>query len=398
MPAKPKKAVGIMSAPPKAQAKRQGNNAQKQQPKQQKLPNLTKPQNQAINQLQDADLQLGQMANQQLPQIQQNFEQPFNWGAVPQVPQTPQWQGPAQAPSWDNLPKAAQAVDWSGAPTAPVTGDYNQWRQQQIDLANQDFEAQFGETFKDESESFEQRMYNKGIPIGSDAYNAEKTRMEKSQADRRRSNLLSAMNQAGNNATQFANIGFQSRDQYGQEQAQNFDQSGYLRNQAVDERQQQFDQGNTAWRNGMDDSQQRYNTGMQYRNDMVGAQQQQRYQPLNEYNMIRSSVSGMPIQNLGYSQGMSLQDDAQAHDRWMMQHTPRGGGNGGGGTPPMWQQYGFGSPMEFDAYQDSRNQANQMWAFQNDPRYRQPSGPSYGAQLGGGLLGVAGAVVGGSLF
>jgi hypothetical protein len=326
----------------------------------QNLPHLTEGQNAVIDQRQQADYSLGEMANDQLGQVQQNFSQPFDWSQIPQGPQGPAtWEAPPDSP------------DFSGVQKGPVTGDFNNWRQQQIDSTYQDFSKRMDPQFKQQSEDFEQQMANRGIPMGSELYNREKSRLEQSQNDARSSAMVQAQGIAGQNASQFAGVGFQSSDQqFGQALGQ-------------------FGAQNTAWANQMDNAQQTYGAGRQYRGDVLGDKTQQRYQPLNDMNALYGSQSGMMGQNLAYSQGRQLQDDEQQNQKWLMKNTPRGGGGGGAGQPPVWQQYGFASPMEYDAYQDARTRGNQQYVFDNDPRLQQPGRPSYGSQLAGGLLGAA---------
>lgn len=77
----------------------------------------------------------------------------------------------------------------------------------------------------------------------------------------------------------------------------------------------------------------------------------------------------------------------------MMKNTPHGGG-GGGGTSPLYAQYGFSSPLEFDAWKTAKDREDQMWVWQNSPQYQQESGPSYGAQIGGAVLGTGLGILG----
>jgi hypothetical protein len=102
--------------------------------------------------------------------------------------------------------------------------------------------------------------------------------------------------------------------------------------------------------------------------------QNRRNQPLADYNALNAARSGMDMQNLGYSQARAMQA-AQ----------PRGGG-GGGGAGAAWQQYGFKSPQEYDAYRTAQSRSNQQWEWDNAPKGAK--GPSYGAQVGGQVLGT----------
>ena len=313
----------------KAKAKNKGKTGAA--PKEQALPGLTEQQNAVINQRQGQDFQLGNLAGSALNNTQQDLSQPFDWNnqnyALPNSP------------------------DYSGVVQGPVTGDYNQWRQGQIDTANQAFENRFQPVFKQQMDDLEQERYNKGWSQDTPAYQAKLKAIQQSQGDQRLQSQSAAMNQAANDATSFANVGFQAHN------------------------------------TGMQDVNTRYDAGVTAANNNLTRAQQSRYGNLNEYNQLAGAQSGMGMQNLGYSQQLNLQNDAQAQDRWMMQHTPRGGGGGGGGgAGPVWQQYGFSSPMEYDAYKTAQARANQQWDWQNNPQYQQPKGPSTGAQVGGSLL------------
>ena len=307
----------------------------------QALPGLTEGQNSLINQRQGQDQQLGNMAGTALTNTQQDLSQPFDWNnqnyALPNSP------------------------DYSGVSQIPGGSDYNQWRQQQIDLSNQAFENRFAPVFKQQNDDFEQQMQNRGIPVGSDLYNKQKSALQQSQSDQRLQSQSAAMNQAANDASSFANVGFQAHN------------------------------------TGMQDVNTKYDAGVTAANNNLTRAQQARYGNLNEYNQLAGAQSGMGMQNLGYSQNYNmqqmqnannaaLQNDQQAHERWMMQNTPRGGGGGGGGAGPVWQQYGFSSPMEYDAYKTAQARDQQMWQWNNQPKA--PSGPSTTSQVGGAILGT----------
>lgn len=305
-----KKNVGMTGTPPKANAKGGGK---KKKPKDgaQALPGLTSPQNQTINQRQEADLSLGNTANKMLPAIEGSYAQPF---------------------------------DWNSLPANPVTGDYNKWVGDQMQQYNSAFDARMNPVYQQQSQDFEQMAANRGWTPGSENYNREKTRLEQSQNEAR--------------------------------------QQAYAANQsnAVSSAGQLFNIGTSAHSNALSDA------------------MTQRNLPLTEFNALYAARAPYDMQNLGYAQQKQLQQDKFMQDRWMMQHTPRGGGGGGGGGGGYaWQQYGFGSPQEYDAYQDARKRAEQQFAWQNDPRYRTSSGPSMGSQLLGGVLGVGSGILGGYL-
>lgn len=244
----------------------------------------------------------------------------------------------------------SQPFNWEGLPSAPVTGDYNAWVDEQMGNYNKAFDDRMNKVFDRDMESFEQRMANTGNPPGSPRYNMELEQLRQSQNDARTQAYAQNQGQAVQSAQSLFGIGSQAR-------------------------------GNAL------------NEGMMQRN-----------MPLNEFNAIYGATSGMAGQNLGYSQALGLQNDEQAFNKWMMQNTPRGGGGGGGGggAGPLWQQYGFKSPMEYDAYKTQQARDNAMWDYQNNPQYRQPRGPSAGSQFGGQVLGtglgILGMYAGNSMF
>ena len=296
-----KQGKGLLTAPPKGSGKTDARRKLEAKNRQAngtgKYAGLNKDQSAMINQRNQGDLALGNQANSMLPGIEQAYSQPF---------------------------------DWSQLPSAPVQGDFNNWRQSQIDSTYNDFSKRLDPQFAQQSEDFEQQMANRGIPMGSELYNQQKQLMTQGQNDARSSALVQAQGLAGQNAGQFFDIGTQAR-------------GGAL------------------------------NEGLMQRN-----------MPLSEYQQLMGARSGFDAQNLGYSQTKGLQTQQEANQRWMMQNAPRGGG--GGGSDPFM---GFGSAEGLWAAQDARARGNQQWEYQNNPQYQQKKGPSYGAQLGGGLLGSA---------
>lgn len=277
-PVAPPKGAG--SAPTKAQSKAptyKGLNAN---------------QSAVINQKNTADQQLGQVAQAQMPSIQQNFSQPLDTN---QLPQTPWSQGQSiQDMSTDYYNKAL--------------GSYNRSMQDQ---------------YKQQDTDFEQQMANRAIPLGSDLYNNLKAQTQKSRDAAEQNAMDSAYSGAAQNATTWNNLG-----------NQNF-QNAYTYAQS------------------------------------------QRNQPLADYANITAAQSGMPAQNLGYSQQQGLAQQAGQIAKSMP--------HGGGGSQPIWQQYGFSSPAEYDAYQTNQQRDQQQWMWNNAPQGAQP--PSYTSQLGGGILG-----------
>jgi len=265
----------------------------------QKLEGLTQGQNAVINQRQEADLELGGMANDQLGAVKDSFNQPFDWEALP-----------------DQV----------------VGDDFNKWRQDQIDSTYNDFTRRLEPQMKAEADDFEQQMFNRGIPMGSQLYEQQKSAMLQRQNDAKSSALVQAQGIAGQNAQQYFDIGSSAREQ------------------------------------GFQD------------------QNRRRQMPLADYMALSGAQSGMGSANLQYSQALGAQQQGADLELRNAKERPRGGGGGG---DEAWQQYGFSSPMEYDAYQDRRAQTKQQWAWDNAPKQK---GPSYGSQI---VSTVAPAIVGG---
>lgn len=297
-------ATGILSKPPKAAAskpKAQNSkpkkNAKAQAPAADPLRGLSDRQKQGVNQRQDVDNQLGATAAGMMPGVQSAYQNPF---------------------------------DWSQLPSSPVQGDFNAWRDQQVQQGNQAFDARMNPVFQQQGQDFEQQMANRGIPIGSELYNREKNRMEQSQNDARQQGYFQAAQTAGQNAEQFFNVGTQAR-------------------------------GNAL------------SEGLTKRN-----------MPLNEMNALYAAQSPMNMQNLGYAQNLGSQNNQAANQLYVNKNSPRGGGGGGGADPYM----GFGTAQNLWSAQDARSRANAEYQMQLQQKYA-PKSPSYGAQLGGQLLGGA---------
>jgi len=140
-----------------------------------------------------------------------------------------------------------------------------------------------------------------------------------------------------------------------------------------------------------------YNSQLGAYNNNIQNYQMKKGDPLNNYNQLMAAQSPMGMQNLGYSQQQGLNNQAYQQQLGIIKATPRGGGGGGGGSPSMWQQYGFTSPQEYDAYKTSNDifRAQQMAAINNQ---YQPKGPSSGALIGGQALGTGLALLGNYAF
>ncbi len=265
----------------------------------QKLGNLTNGQNQLINDKQSADITLGGIANNKLSEVQKSMETPFDWNALP-----------------------AQVV----------SGDYNKWRQDQIDSTYNDFSRRMDPQFKQEQDDFEQMAYERGWAPGSKIYDQQKQQLLQQQSDARDTALTQAQSIAGQNATQFFNVGSQAREQ------------AYT---------------DAARARGMS---------------------------LADYMAITGAQSGMTAADLAHSQAMEQAQQQGDLTLRNIKATP----HGGGGSQPAWQQYGFSSPMEYDAYQTQRARDQAQWEWQNGPQ--QAKGPSTGSQIAGAVgAGIAGA-------
>lgn len=257
---------------------------------------LNKDQNAAINQQQGQDLGIGATKGGLLSGINDSYSQPFNWDSVTQ---------------------------------APVTGDFGDWRDTQIQQGNQAFDSRMNPIFEQQKQDFDQQMANRGIPMGSDLYNKQYQQLQQSQNDARQQGYFQNSQNAGQNAQQFFDIGTQAH------------------------------QGS-------------YNDQLARRN-----------MPAQDYATLSGLQSPMMMQNLGYSQTLGAQNNQAKQQLWVNKNSPHGGGGGGGGggEPPIWQQYGFSSPQEYDAYSDARG-INQYNA--THPQQQQPN--PY-VSLGGSILG-----------
>jgi hypothetical protein len=145
---------------------------------------LNRAQSKALGQQEKADVQLGKMANQMLPSVQDAYAQPFDFDALP----------------------------------SQVTGqDFERWRNEQIDQAYQTYSSRMDPQFAQARQDFEQQMANRGIPVGSPLYNSQLQELERGQSDSRQSALTNAQGIAGQNAGQFFDIGQSARGQALQE-------------------------------------------------------------------------------------------------------------------------------------------------------------------------------------
>lgn len=210
---------------------------------------------------------------------------------------------------------------------APVQGDYNNWVNTQMKNYNDAYDQRTNPVNHQQDVDFDQKMANSGIPVGSDLYNQQKSLEQQGQNDARTQAYASGQGQAVQSAAQLFDVGTQSQ------------QNAY------------------------------------------GMAQDQRSQPLKDYSALYGAQSP-------YYQTIGGQNNQAANQLMVNQKSPSGGGPTGGGTPPIWQQYGFSNPQEYDAYKTQQARDQATWSFQNDPQYAKPKTASPYAQLGGGLLGA----------
>ncbi len=223
----------------------------------------------------------------------------------------------------------AQPFNWDEInQMAPVQGDWKNYVDQGVNQYNQAFDARMNPVFNRQNEELAQWASTTGNAPGSPAYKARSDLLAQQQSD--------ARSQA-----------------YTQGRSQAFNEAG-----------QAFDIGTSAQQN-------KYNMGLAQRN-----------MPLSEFNQLYAAQSGMPMQNLGFSQ-----------QNYLQQHAPRGGG-GGGAAPPSWTQQGFSSYQDQQAFNDARQRS----LLQYQSQLGQQGQPSYSSQLmgnfGGSLLAGLGQGIG----
>lgn len=250
---------------------------------------LTRAQNSLINTQRTTDDRLGRQVQRSVHDAVQNVQQPFDYS---------QYDMP-EGPDYSNVAAAFNPQDW------------NQWRQQQIDAAAQDFENQFGDQFKRQSDDFEQMAYERGWSPGSKVYEDSKAAMVKGQNDMRQSNLVQAMNQGASNASQFGNLAIGARAQ------------------------------------GINDAGNMYGQQWGAYNNQISDAMGRRYQPLQEANMFRSAQSPLMMSDAQLANQMQL---GNQQGQFALQAKRMGGGGGS----PDWAQNGFSSYQDYAAFQDAR--------------------------------------------
>lgn len=293
--------AALMTKPPVAKKKPGKKNPGKGV---EKYTGLNKSQNKLVNQQMQRDQRFGDQADGMMGAIEQSYAQPF---------------------------------DWEQLPAAPVQGDYQGWIDSQMKGYNEAFDQRMNPQFQQQLGDFEQQMANRGIPMGSELYNREKSRIEQSQNDARTQAYAAGQGQAISGASQLFNIGTSARGNALQE-------------------------------------------GLQERN-----------MPLNEYNNLIAAQSPMGTSSLAFSQQKELQAQAEKNQRWLSQNQHTGGGGGGGGSGLGGYQ---GTGMSFQDYLNAQNQSKLALQQGMNALTPQQQVPSYGGQIAGGLLGVGAGILG----
>lgn len=225
-----------------------------------------------------------------------------------------------------------------------LTRDYSADRQRAEQSVMDSFNRNMQPQFDRQNEQFRQQMAEQGIDEGSEKYK----------------NMYGDMMQSQNNARQNA---FNQAFQLGQsEQAQGFGQALSANNQMWG---QQYNQ---------------YQMPLGQLNAMTPYYQQQGNQMTNTQNLDWQAQQAQLNRQHDF-------DLAKQQFKYQMQ-MPRGGGGGGGGgggSAPMWAQYGFSSPLQYDQYK-----FNQQMLLQNPYAQQQPQYPSAGNSAVNGFAQGAG--------
>lgn len=298
--------AGLKTKPPVAKAPVKGKKpAAAPAPGNQNYTGLNPDQNTLVNQRTVGDTQLGSAANNSLGSAVQNYSQP---------------------------------LDYSKLPSAPVTGDYNNWVQSQMQNYDSAYDARMKPVESQQNEDFEQQMANRGIPMGSDLYNQQKAQLQQSQGDNRTQAYASDQGQAVAGASQLFDVGTQARS------------------------------------------------------NALGEATQQRNAPLNDYNQLLAAQSPMAMQNLAYSQTLGSQNNQTTDSIKASQQGYHGSGGGSSGAAGLGGYQGTG--MSFQDYLNAQNQSKLALQQGLNTLNPPPTTPSYGAQIGGSILGTGLGILG----
>jgi hypothetical protein len=137
-----------------------------------------KQSNGVLQQQEVGDQQLGAIANEQLPEIQQSFQDPFDYGKYEAM--------------------------------APVQGDYQGWVDSQMQNYNKAFDDRMNPVFQDQDENFRQRMANEGIAFDDNPeskYQKQYRSMMQQQNDARTQAYAQNQGQAIEGAQSLFNVG-----------------------------------------------------------------------------------------------------------------------------------------------------------------------------------------------
>lgn len=105
------------------------------------------------------------------------------------------------------------SLDFSGAPQVPGQGDLMGERQRIEDGIYNRFRDRMSPQFDRERESFEQRMADRGVPVGSELYNKQLEEMNRRQQDTLLDAQTRALETGGTEMTRSHGIGMANRQQ-----------------------------------------------------------------------------------------------------------------------------------------------------------------------------------------
>jgi hypothetical protein len=229
------------------------------------------------------------------------------------------------------VPQIGGSLDLSQLPQLPQPGDYGAMRQKAYDTAMGQFERSFAPQAQQQEAAFQQQMADRGIPMGSEAYNKQYQQMQESQ------------NMARQNAMDRA-------FQLGQrEQEQQFQQGFNTRGQAFGEQYQNA---------------QLPIAGLGALGNIYGAQQQ---------GMLQDDQQAFQKELAALQQRYNLQQ---------IKATPRGGG-GGGGAMSMADRFAL---MDRELYNDLAMQGAQQGQMPQ-PNYVNAGIGGIAQGLGAGIMG-----------
>lgn len=232
-------------------------------------------------------------------------------------------------------------LDISGIGNDPRNMDFQANRKAMEDRYMGRFNELNGSRFTDDQNSLEQQMANRGIAPGNPLYEKEMQRLSRQQADERSGALMNALNMSGTEMQRDYSLGADARDRSINETLMQRDRPyqemanvlGNVQGPMLPQFQDIL--GQSVQMRGLDQNQQQFQ-------DTMGFNRQQNKLDRKQQNYLANLNRG-------------------------------GGGGGGGGAGAMWQQYGFSSPQEYDAYKTKQAQDAYLWERNNQPRQQQPN-------------------------